>query len=178
MGTPAASLSTLAPGAGHGDEGDASFQGPAQEQELPASPKPTHAEAVTEAPSPVIELATRMRETGSLVMTRPKPEKRKNAQQRAKERNEKRSNGRAEVAEEGATVTPEAGGLVTAHPKPEKRKNAKERAKEKFAKKYAKKDVEKTTEDGTTPDMTAKAKSKAAKKAESKAKKSKAAKVA
>ena len=29
---PAASDLTLAPGAGHGDEGDASFQGPAQEE--------------------------------------------------------------------------------------------------------------------------------------------------
>jgi hypothetical protein len=161
---------TPAAGAGHGDEGDASFQGPAQEtdQALPASPKPTNAEAVTDAPGPVIELVARMRETGGLVMTRPKPEKRLNAKDRAINRAlARRAKDKPEAAEEGAVVTPEASGLSTAHPKPEKRKNAKERAREKYAKKK--------TADGTTPDTTAKAKSKVTKKAEVKAKKRKAA---
>ena len=101
---------TLAPGAGHGDEGDASFQGPAQEQTLPAQPKSTNPEkpanleaaASEDAPSCVIELAARTT----------KPE-----------------------AAEASSVTREAEGLVTVRPKPEKRKNAKERAKEKYAKK-------------------------------------------
>ena len=104
MGTPAASILTLAPGAGHGDEGDASFQGPAQDATLPASPKPTNkptnkptqadVDAANAALSSVIELkariakpeavATTMRETSGLVTTRPKPEKRLNAKERAK----------------------------------------------------------------------------------------------
>jgi hypothetical protein len=176
VGTPAASDLTLALGAGHGDEGDALFQGPAQEQVLPAQPKPANPEAAIsdDAPSAVIVLAARTtkpeaaettavtREAAGLVMTRPKPEKRKNAKERAKER----SKGKPEAAEVAA-VTPEAVGLATAHPKPEKRKNAKERAKEKYAKK--------STEDRTTPDTTAKAKSKVDKKADAKATKSKAA---
>ena len=157
----------LAPGAGHGDEGDASFQGPAQEEALPAQPKPTNEmpaaqvdiDAANAALSSVIELKARMkkpeaadtpavtRETGGLVTVRAKPEKRKNAQQRAKERNEERNKDRTEAAEVAAVI-PEAGGLSTAHPKPEKRKNAKERAKEKY------------TKGRTTPDTTAKAKSK------------------
>jgi uncharacterized protein YbbK (DUF523 family) len=123
----------------------------------------------------VIELKARMkkpeaadaaavtRETGGLVTVRAKPEKRKNAQQRAKERNEERNKGRTQAAEVAAVV-PEAGGLSTAHPKPEKRKNAKERAQEKYAKK--------STVDGTKP-MTAAAKSKVDKKAEARARKTK-----
>ncbi len=109
MGTPDASNLTLAAGAGHGEAGDAPQQGSAQEpiEALAAQPKPanktthkpanakrqTHAEtAVPDATGPVIELAraskpaaaqTGMRENG-LVMTRPKPEKRKNAKERAK----------------------------------------------------------------------------------------------
>ena len=170
---------TPAAGAGHGDEGDASFQGPAQEQidTLPAQPKPTHADDA----SSVIALAARIakpetvettaRATSGLVMTRPKPEKRLNAKDRAKAR---RAKDKPEAAEVAAAVIPEASGLSTAHPKPEKRKNAKERAKEKYAK--AK------TEDGITPDTTAKAKSKVEAKAETKkakkAKQSKAAKAA
>ena len=149
---------TLAPGAGHGDEGDVSFQGPAQEtdqaQALPAQPKPTHAEELThaetatsdDAASPIIALATRRSK---------KP------------------------AAADATAVPRAAeGLVTVRPKPEKRKNAKERAKEKYAKKNVEKNVEKNTKDGTTPDMTAKAKSKVANKADTKAKKRKAAQAA
>ena len=101
-------------------------------------------------------------------MTRPKPEKRKNAKERAKDRLEKRK-GKGETVDvaEVAAVVPAVSGLATAHPKPERRKNAKELAQEKFKAKPA--------EDGTTPDMTAKAKSKAdLKKAELKAAKSKA----
>ncbi|MEX0751411.1 MAG: hypothetical protein WD073_00600 [Xanthobacteraceae bacterium] len=98
MGTPAASNSTLVPGAGHGDEGDASFQGPAQEQieTLPEQPKPTHAEVAVsdDAPGSVIELHTAKsaaadttpvtRAASGLVTTRPKPAKRLNAKERAK----------------------------------------------------------------------------------------------
>ena len=178
MGQPAASQSTLAPGAGHGGEGDASLQGPAQDerQDLqekapqPEQPKPTHASsdasiiALRIAKPDAVDTTAATHETSGLVMTRPKPEKRKNA----KERLEKRK-GKAETVEvaEVAAVVPVVSGLATAHPKPERRKNAKERAQEKFKAKPA--------EDGTTPDMTAKAKSKAAlKKAELKAAKSKA----
>ena len=184
MGTPAASDLTLAPGAGHGDEGDASFQGPAQEETLSAQPKPTNAKVATntEAPtneaSSVITLAARIvkpeavetaaRGTGGLVMTRPKPEKRLNAKDRAKNRAlAKRAKNKPEAAEEVAAAAPEVSGLSTAHPKPEKRKNAKERAKEKYAKKDTMKDTMKDTADGTTP-MTAKAKSKVETKAEAK----------
>jgi hypothetical protein len=96
VGTPAASDLTLAPGAGHGDESNASFQGSAQEQieALPASPKPANLQA--DSSGSVIELTARTmkpevvetvaRETTSLVMTRPKPEKRKNAKERAREK--------------------------------------------------------------------------------------------
>ena len=187
MGTPAASNLTLAPGAGHGDEGDASFQGPAQEETLSAQPKPTNAkvptnaEAATDEAGSVITLAARVakpemtgmaaRGTGGLVMTRPKPEKRLNAKDRAKNRTlAKRAKDKPEAAEEVAAAVPEVSGLSTAHPKPEKRKNAKERAKEKYARK--------DTADGTTP-TTAKAKSKVETKAEAKkAKKTKQSKAA
>ena len=181
MGTPAASDLPLAPGAGHGDEGDASFQGPAQEQVLPAQPKPTHAEAATDGAGSVITLAARIakpetveataRETGGLVMTRPKPEKRLNAKDRAKNRTlTRRAKDKPEATQEVAAVAPEASGLSTAHPKPEKRKNAKARAKEKYARK--------DTADGTTP-MTAKAKSAVETKAQAKkAKKTKQSKAA
>ena len=181
MGTPAASDLTLAPGAGHGDEGDASFQGPAQEEALSAQPKPTNANVATDEAGSVITLAARIakpevvettgRETSNLVMTRPKPEKRLNAKDRAKNRTlAKRAKDKPEAAEEVAAVAQELSGLSTAHPKPEKRKNAKERAKEKYAKKG--------TVDGSTP-MTAKAKSKVDTKAEAKkAKKTKQSKAA
>ena len=182
MGTPAASGLTLAARAGHGDEGDASFQGPAQEQieALPAQPKPTNAEAVIAAdvPSSVIELKARIKkleaadetavapQAAGLVTVRAKPEKRKNAKERARDKFKDKPE-----AAEVAAVTPEAASpqeasLAMAHPKPERRKNAKERAREKY------------TKDRTTPDMTAKAKSKVDKKADTKAKKSKQSKAA
>jgi hypothetical protein len=169
----------LAPGASHGDEGDASFQGPAQDKELPALPKPTNSDAevaVSEvAPSSVIELATRTTKLKAAEVTaaprggegqvtvRAKPEKRKNAQERAKDR--ARAKGKLGATEEAAVApeatSPASAGLATAHPKPEKRKNAKERAKEKY------------TKGRTTPDTTAKATSKVETK--TKAKKTKAA---
>jgi hypothetical protein len=99
-------------------------------------------------------------------MTRPKPEKRKNAKERAKDRLEKRT-GKAETVDvaDVAAAVPAVSGLATAHPKPERRKNAKERAKERMTEKFK----AKPAEDGTTPVMTAKAKSKAdLKKAEQK----------
>ncbi len=137
MGTPAASDSALAPGAGHGDEGDASSQGPAQEkiekaqtEALPAQPKPAHAQAADlqarseiEPKMDAVELKT---ETGSKVVSLPTPRETKKAD-----------------------VT------VTSIAKPAKRKNAKERARDKMR--------NKTAEGGTRPDMTAKAKSKAEK---------------
>lgn len=183
---------TLAPGAGHGDEGDASFQGPAQEKDqaqikaLPAQPKPTNkptnpdddAAASEDAPSSVIALAAvtarlkaaevtaAPRGGDGQVTVRAKPEKRKNAKEKAKDR--ARAKGKLGTAEEAAVTpevtSPETAGLSTAHPKPEKRKNAKERAKEKYAAKG-----------GTTPETTAKAKSKVEKTTKSKAKASKAA---
>jgi hypothetical protein len=173
VGTPAASDLTLAPGAGHGDEGDASFQGPAQEEVLSAQPKPTHSEA--NMASSVIELTARIakpetnetaRRTQGFVTVRPKPEKRLNAKERLKARRQKDN----PAAAEATAVTPEASGLSTAHPKPEKRKNAKERAKERYTKN--------STEGGTTPDTTAKAKSKVETKKAKKAKSSKAARAA
>jgi hypothetical protein len=182
---------TQASGAGHGGEGDASLQGPAQEEVLPASPKPTQEDipaqvdidAANAALSSVIELKARRnakpqtaettaapREADGLVTVRAKPEKRKNAQERAKERAKNRSKDKLDAAEVAAVI-PEVSGLSTAHPKPEKRKNAKERAKEK----YAKGRTTESTEDGTTPTMTAKAKSKVETKKAKKTKQSKAA---
>jgi hypothetical protein len=179
MGTPAASDLTLAPGAGHGDEGDASFQGSAQEQieALPAQPKPTNPEPVTDVPNSLIEFAARAkkpeaaevtaktRKASGLVTVRPKPEKRKNAQQRAKERNEERNKDKVDVAEMTAAAS-EAAGLATAHPKPEKRKNAKERAKEIYAKVTAKDGIKPTT---ATTKSKAKTKAKKSKSAADKA---------
>ena len=190
MGKPAASQSTLAPGAGHGGEGDASLQGPAQEERItpqPEQPKPTNASnsiiALRTVKSAAGETTAATHDSSGLVMTRPKPEKRKNAKGRAKERLEKRK-GKTEAADviEIAAAVPAVSGLSTARPKPERRKNAKERAKERIEKKFK----VKPAEDGTTPDTTAKAKSKAdlkkaerkKAKADSKAKKSAASKAA
>jgi hypothetical protein len=177
------------------------LQGPAQEETLPVSPKPTNevpiqeetmtsgdapihaAAAVIEPitftePGKVIPLKVRVKKrqeqreaadgaavnpaAGRLITAHPKPEKRKNAKERAKERNDERNKDRPEAAEVEAVI-PEVGGLSTAHPKPEKRLNAKERAKAKFAKK----DTKGKAADGTTP-MTAKAKSKGETKVEAK----------
>jgi len=77
------------PGAGHGDEGDASFQGPAQAHTLPAQPKPTNLEAATDVASSVVARTNAtdgVHGTGGFVTVRPKPEKRKNAKERAKEK--------------------------------------------------------------------------------------------
>ena len=205
MGTPAASDVTLAPGAGHGGEGDASLQGPAQEEVLHALPKSTQEDtpaqdtraqvdidAANAALSSVIELKARrntksqaaettaaLREAanlnGSSLVT---VRAKPEKRKNAKERSKERFKDRKKDNQETAEVAaviPEVSGLSTAHPKPEKRKNAKERAKEKYAKK--------STEDGTTPAMTAKAKSKVATKVATKAetkkvKKSRAAKAA
>ena len=95
---PAAGDLPPAPGAGHGDEGDASFQGPAQEQALPVQPKPADADAAVceDELSSVIALRAQTsksdaagataRAVDGLVTVRPKPEKRKNARERAKEK--------------------------------------------------------------------------------------------
>jgi hypothetical protein len=107
---PAAGDLTLAPGAGHGEAGDAPQQGPAQERlnaPQPGQPKPANPEFETantdDAAGAVIALGAR--------------------------RSAKR---------EADAAAPETAGLVTVRPKPEKRKNAKERAKEKATEKYAK----------------------------------------
>jgi hypothetical protein len=103
VGTPAVSDLTLAPGAGHGDEGDASFQGPAQEQVLPAQPKPTLAEAPGKPEAAISDVAAKSE------ISKPK---------------------QAEIiAVNFETASSVTTGLVTAHPKPAKRLNAKERAK-------------------------------------------------
>jgi hypothetical protein len=67
------------------------------------------------------------REAESLVTVRAKPEKRKNAKERAKERARAKGKlGAADVATVAPEVTSPETGLSTAHPKPEKRKNARE----------------------------------------------------
>jgi hypothetical protein len=92
--------------------GDAPKQGPAREEVLSASPKSANPEKPANAASaifngaPVIELASakskaveaETRETGDLVTTRPKPEKRKNAKERAKAKFSK-----DKTAEDGTT---------------------------------------------------------------------------
>jgi len=74
---------TRAPGAGHGEAGDAPSQGPAQEEVLSVQPKSANPKEPANAAIAIFE--TTPRDAG-LVMTRPKPEKRKNAKQRAKEK--------------------------------------------------------------------------------------------
>jgi hypothetical protein len=144
VGTPAASDLTLAPGAGHGGEGDASFQGPAQEEALSAQPKPTNAkvptnvEAATDEAGSVITLAARTakpevvemaaRETGGLVMTRPKPEKRKNAKERAKEKYAKK-----DTADGTRPMTAKAKSKVEAKAEAKKIKKAKKAKQSKVA---------------------------------------------
>jgi hypothetical protein len=161
VGTPAASDVTLAPGAGHGGEGDASLQGPAQEEieTLPAQPKPTQ-EPTNKPTNAAAPAETEPKISAGAVI-------------------ELKSRIRKPKAADATAVAAEGRQLATAHPKPEKRLNAKERARAKFkakngsqngAKDDAKKDAKNTAKDGTTP-MTAKAKSKA----ETKAKKGKAA---
>ena len=83
MGTPAARGLTQAAGAGHGEAGDAPSQGPAQEDVLSAQPKPANPDKPTNSTVAILE--TTPRDSG-LVMTRPKPEKRKNAKERAKDK--------------------------------------------------------------------------------------------
>jgi hypothetical protein len=81
----------LATGAGHGKAGDTPSQGPARDDDHPAQPKSANPERpAISSTAPVIELAhvvkpetVETRDAG-LVMTRPKPEKRKNAKERAK----------------------------------------------------------------------------------------------
>jgi hypothetical protein len=136
VGTPAAGELTPAPGAGHGGEGDASLQGPAQEpiETLPELPKPTNPiETATAARADVTESVAEQETnaaSASIIVLRPnQPE-----------------------------IDSEAAGIALAHPKPEKRLNAKQRAQAKLKGKSA---TEKSAKDGTTPDTTATAKSKA-----------------
>jgi hypothetical protein len=99
------------------------LQGPAQEETLPVSPKPTQelptnlttqAETMTSGDAPVAFAAV------IEPMTFTEPGKIIPLKGRAKKQD----------AADGSAVNPAAGRLMTAHPKPEKRKNAKERAKE------------------------------------------------
>jgi hypothetical protein len=97
--------------------GDAPKQGPAREEVLSASPKSANPEKPANAASaisngaPVIELASakskaveaETRETGDLVTTRPKPEKRKNAKERAKAKFSKAESEKDKTAEDGTT---------------------------------------------------------------------------
>jgi hypothetical protein len=107
--------------------GDALQQGPAQERTLPAQPKPAKPDSDTatseDVPSSVIELAavtTKLkaaevaavpREVDGLVTVRPKPERRKNAKARAKEK----------YTKDGATpdTTAKAKSKVASKPKTE-----------------------------------------------------------
>ena len=144
MGTPAASIK-LAPGAGHGEAGDAPFQGPAQEDVLSIQPKPTNAKP-TQKPTnaevshdaPVIELARAVksetvetRDSG-LVMTRPKPEKRKNFKERAKAKFAKKDS-KEKTAEDGTTPM-----TATAKSEAEAKAKAERKAEVKVAAKAAK----------------------------------------
>lgn len=144
---------TPAPGAGHGDEGDASFQGPAQvaTETLPEWPKPTkqattnkpaHASASIEAREDTATAAIKDA-SASIIVLRP----------------------------DQPVIDSEAAGQQTdvalAHPKPSRRLNAKQRAQAKLKGNSAK---ENSARDGTTPDTTATAKSKAEAKVEAKAK--------
>lgn len=141
---PGGVVATLPPGAGDG-EGDASLQGPAQEdtqaqiEALPAQPKPANSvtSTLSDEPAAVIALAARMEKGDAAYM--------------------------------GAAY-PGRGGLVTVQPKPVKRKNARERAKEKYARGSGNGSAKESPEDGTTPAETAKAKSRADAKAKAKAK--------
>lgn len=148
-------------GAGEEPKGDAFAVFPAEARREPAPevPKPTFVDAAVagDATRSIVALAERravnldagettMRAAAGRVTVRPKPEKRKNFKERAKDR----TKGKADVADMPA-VPAQAAASAIAYPKPEKRKNFKERAKAKFAK-------EKTM-GGTTPDTTAKAKS-------------------
>jgi membrane protein involved in colicin uptake len=132
MGTPAASIQ-LAPGAGHGEAGDAPSQGPAREEVLSASPKSANPDKLaTSSTAPVIELAHVVKpetvETRDLVTTRPKPEKRKNAKERAKDKFSK-----DKTAEDGTTPM-----TVTAKSEADVKAKAERKAETKAASKAAK----------------------------------------
>lgn len=151
MGTPAASIASLATGAGYGEAGDAPFQGPAQPQidneTRAVSPKPANlpineetaheasaddaaiADAETAIPGAVVALAAgQSRKADGLVTVRPKPEKRKSAKERAKEK----AKGKAAVAgdQDGTTpTTAKAKSGVAAKAEKKAEKKAEARAK-------------------------------------------------
>jgi hypothetical protein len=127
MGTPAASIQ-LAPGAGHGGEGDASLQGPAQEDVLSAQPKPTNAKTT----NPEIAIFAAVPRDSGLVMTRPKPEKRKNFKERAKAKFAKKDS-KEKTAEDGTTPM-----TATAKSEAEAKAKAERKAEVKVAAKAAK----------------------------------------
>ncbi len=121
-GTPAARGLTQATGAGHGEAGDAPSQGPAQEDVLSAQPKSANNKSANAA---IAIFETTPRDAG-LVMTRPKPEKRKNAKERAKDKFAKEK-----ITEDGTTP-------MTAKAKSEVEAKAERKAVGKMASKAAK----------------------------------------
>jgi hypothetical protein len=114
---------TRAPGAGHGEAGDAPLQGPAQEDVLSVQPKSANPNEPANAAIAIFE--TTPRDAG-LVMTRPKPEKRKNAKERAKAKFAKEK-----TTEDGTTP-------MTATAKSEVESKAERKAATKVASKAAK----------------------------------------
>jgi hypothetical protein len=114
---------TRAAGAGHGEAGDAPSQGPAQEEVLPVQPKSANPNEPTNAAIAIFETTSR---DAVLVMTRPKPEKRKNAKERAKDKFSKEK-----TTEDGTTP-------MTATAKSEVESKAKRKAATKVASKAAK----------------------------------------
>jgi hypothetical protein len=117
---------TRAPGAGHGEAGDAPLQGPAQEDVLSVQPKSANPNEPANAAIAIFETTSR---DAGLVMTRPKPEKRKNAKERAKERNKDKF--KQKTTEDGTTP-------MTATAKSEVESKAERKAATKVASKAAK----------------------------------------
>jgi hypothetical protein len=107
--------------------GDAPKQGPAQEDVLPVQPKSANPNEPANAAIAIFETTSR---DAGLVMTRPKPEKRKNAKERAKERNKDKFS-KEKTTEDGTTP-------MTATAKSEVESKAERKAATKVAAKAAK----------------------------------------
>jgi hypothetical protein len=143
VGEPGGVVTTLPPGAGR-DEGDASLQGPAQEEDqaqtLPVQPKPAYADKPAH---PDVDAATTIAAASTVIPLAARTAKPKTAAMTA--------------------VPREADGLVTVRPKPERRKNAKERAKEKYTKDGTTPETTATAKSAVEMKPTAKTKTKAKK---------------
>ena len=132
MGTPAARECAQASGAGHGEAGDAPSQGPARKEVLSAQPKPANADKPAKLEPATAEIAifaAAPRDNG-LVTTLPKPEKRKNAKERAKAKFAKKDT-KDKTAEDGTRP-------MTATAKSEAEAKAERKAETKVAAKAAK----------------------------------------